>query len=54
MPFPLIVVPPVESERWSCLGCLLHAHVLLQTDLSKGCSCVYRSGPATLILYLVS
>jgi hypothetical protein len=33
MPFPPIVVPPVES------GCRLQLRVLLHTDLSKGCGC---------------
>jgi hypothetical protein len=38
MPFPLVVVPHVESERWSCLGSRLQVRVLLHTDLSKGCA----------------
>jgi hypothetical protein len=33
MPFPPIVVPPVES------GCRLQLRVLLHTDLSKECGC---------------
>jgi hypothetical protein len=41
-PLPLVVVPPVKSERWSCLDCRLQVRVLLHTDLSKGCGCVSR------------
>jgi hypothetical protein len=36
MPFSLVVVPPVESERWSCLGCRPQLRVVLHTDFPKG------------------
>jgi hypothetical protein len=42
MPFPLVVVPPVESEHWICMGCRLQLRVLLHTDFSKGCGCASR------------
>jgi hypothetical protein len=33
MPFPLVVVPPVESERWSCLGCHIRSCVCCWTPI---------------------
>jgi hypothetical protein len=37
MPFPLVVVPLAESERWSCRGWLPQVRVRLRTALSRGC-----------------
>jgi hypothetical protein len=33
MPFPPVVVPPVGSERWSCLGYLLQVRMRLRADV---------------------